>query len=132
MTGNFVSGEATDFKGNVRVVVWPGHGGRGSVAAPAVTGQELSYRVRVWEIRTYERRDGRSFQVRWTVDGRVHHEAFRYLGLARSFQARLISAASLGEAFDTASGLPVSMVPAEPDTTTWHEFALAYVLVKWP
>jgi len=42
-----------------------------------------------------------------------------------------MSAARNGEAFDTASGLPVSMRRADRDMP-WYEFACAFVDMKWP
>jgi integrase len=124
----------------VLVLVRPSAGGDGlmgvrTVARSGVGGvravESLSYQVRVWEIRAYTRRDGESFQVRWLVGDGVHQEVFRYFGLARSFQARLISAASVGEAFDVGTGLPVSMLPREPDEVSWYDFACAYMDAKW-
>ena len=53
------------------------------------------------------------------------------MALAESFREELISAARKGEAFDIASGRPVSMVRSGKDMS-WYDFACKYVDLKWP
>jgi uncharacterized protein (DUF2267 family) len=69
--------------------------------------------------------------VRWVVAGRTRSRSRRTNGLAEAFLAELRQAARAGEAFDVATGLPTSMLPA-PSAQTWLAFAQAYVDVKWP
>jgi integrase len=94
-----------------------------------------SYDVRVWKIDVYESARGskyNTYYVRWRV-GHVSpfKEPFKTRTLAESFLSGLVAAMSKGEAFDLATGLPVSMVRAESDMG-WYEFACAYVDMKWP
>ncbi len=89
-----------------------------------------SYDVRVWGIR---RRASKSapFQLRWTVDGKVHQEPFLTKTLADARRAELMTAARNGEPFDTETGLPVSEV-RQMNRTTWYAHARDYAAVKWP
>ena len=90
-----------------------------------------SYNVRFWQIG--KRADaGRAvrYRVRWTVDGRRFGRPFVTLELAGSFLAQLKSAASRGEAFDTESGLPVSMVRERADVSCYGH-AREFVAAAW-
>lgn len=86
----------------------------------------LSYKVRFWEIR--ERADrAKSFEVRWTVNGREKSESFLTKGLAESRKAKLITAARDGEPFDPKTGLPTSELRALRQRTAWHAVAREYM-----
>lgn len=89
-----------------------------------------TYDVRVWNIR---RRTSKSapFQLRWTVDGKVHQEPFLTKTLADARRAQLVTAAGRGEAFDTETGLPVSEL-RQLNRTSWYTHARAHVAMKWP
>ncbi|MFJ8251255.1 tyrosine-type recombinase/integrase [Streptomyces sp. NPDC094466] len=89
-----------------------------------------TYNVRVWAIR---RRNSKTapFQVRWTVNGRVCQEPFATKTLADARRSALITAQRAGEAFDVASGLPVSEL-REATSPTWYDHACAYARMKWP
>ncbi|MGW3416644.1 tyrosine-type recombinase/integrase [Streptomyces phaeochromogenes] len=89
-----------------------------------------SHNVRIWGIR---RRNSKSapFQVRWTVAGKVCQEPFATKTLADARRSKLVTAAGAGEAFDVATGLPVSEL-REATSPTWYEHACAYALMKWP
>ncbi|OEJ26109.1 integrase [Streptomyces agglomeratus] len=89
-----------------------------------------SYDVRVWSIR---RRASKSapFQLRWTVGGKVHQEPFLTKTLADGRRAKLMTAASSGEAFDTETGLPVSEL-RQLNRTSWYAHARDHVAMKWP
>lgn len=65
---------------------------------------QLSYDVRVWTTRTVMGAKGRTYQVRWTVAGKVRYVTFATKALAESHEAKLRTAAREGEAFDTATG----------------------------
>jgi integrase len=72
-----------------------------------------------------------SYEVRWVVGGKQFSRSRAGKALAESFLSELRQAAKRGEAFDTAEGLPVSMLRAK-NATTWFAFVLAYIDVKWP
>jgi integrase len=93
---------------------------------------ETSYDVRIWKIDVYKGKRGNTYNVRWVVRPRVRpfKEPFKTSGLADSFRSQLVSAARKGEAFDLATGLPVSMVRTE-NSMSWFDFACAYVDMKW-
>lgn len=53
--------------------------------------------------------------------------------LADNFRSQLKQAANAGEAFDTGTGLPDSLVEQTVlAVESWLEFAMAYVSMKWP
>lgn len=89
-----------------------------------------SYDVRVWEIATYKRKSGNRYRVRWAVAGKERSRTLTTRKLADSFRADLISAARRGEAFDTATGLPLSLTPVD-NGPTWYEHARAFAAMKW-
>jgi integrase len=91
----------------------------------------LSYDVRVWKVEIYEGKQRNSYRVRWAVAGKPWKKVFRTSALAESFRSDLVAAARKGEAFDTETGLPVSMARTSRDMT-WYEFACKFVDMKWP
>ncbi|MFI7125883.1 tyrosine-type recombinase/integrase [Nonomuraea sp. NPDC050153] len=72
-----------------------------------------------------------AFIARWRVAGKPKSKSFRTKGLANAFLSDLRQAAKAGEEFDVATGLPVSMVAAEPEGPSFLEFGQAYVLRRW-
>ena len=88
-------------------------------------------RVRFWDVRRNRSSRSASYEVRWVVGGRQFSRTRATKALAESFLSELRQAAKRGEAFDTDEGLPVSMRRAK-HATSWFEFVLAYVDVKWP
>ncbi|MFB9474700.1 tyrosine-type recombinase/integrase [Nonomuraea salmonea] len=72
-----------------------------------------------------------AFIARWRVAGKGRSKSFRTKGLANAFLSDLRQAAKAGEEFDVATGLPVSMVAAEPEGPSFLEFGQAYVLRRW-
>ncbi len=90
-----------------------------------------SYDVKFWEIQRRTDRKTAAFLVRWTVDRKAKSKSFRTKGLADSFLSDLRQAAKAGEAFDVATGLPVSMLTPEPLGPSFLEFAQSYVLRRW-
>lgn len=90
-----------------------------------------TYDVRIWktEVRKGKRRS--SYHVRWIVAKRSFKSTFSTRALADSFRSKLVAAVSEGTAFDTQSGLPVTMSRAR-EQTNWFDFACAYVDMKWP
>ncbi|MGY4925321.1 tyrosine-type recombinase/integrase [Streptomyces sp. 900105755] len=89
-----------------------------------------SYNVRIWGIRHRNSKTA-PYQVRWTVNGKVCQEPFATKTLADARRAELLTASKNGEAFDVATGLPVSEL-RESTSPTWYEHACAYALMKWP
>ena len=51
--------------------------------------RRVSYDVRIWKTRTVKRANGRKYQVRWTVAGKVHYATFGTKALADSHEAKL-------------------------------------------
>lgn len=90
-----------------------------------------TFDVRIWKTDVYEGKQSKTYWVRWAVAGERRKEPFKNSALAKSFKSQLVSAASRGEAFDIATGLPVSM-KRQSDDMTWYDFACAYVDMKWP
>src|SRR5690606_950726 len=93
-----------------------------------------TYDVRVWSIRARKGKDGKptSYGVRWRVaGGQPLLKSFKTKAAADSFRADLLSAQRKGEAFDTDTGLPVSLARVANEMS-WFEFAQRYVDMKWP
>lgn len=86
--------------------------------------------VKIWSVRKRDTKKP-SYDVRWSVAGKVFPESFRTKGLADNFRSKLMRAARDGEEFDTESGLPASMAEQKA-TLSWYAFALKYLAMKWP
>ena len=72
----------------------------------------MTYDVRIWGIKVRKNANGKvtSYGVRWKVGAKPpFFESFKAKAAADSFRADLLSAQRRGEAFDTESGLPMSM-----------------------
>lgn len=95
-----------------------------------MSASQQSYNVRFWRIDKRTDRAAVRYRVRWTVAGRVFGRPFVTSELAASFQAQLKSAASRGEAFDTESGLPVSMARKSLDVSCYRH-ASEFVAATW-
>ena len=74
-----------------------------------------TYDVRIWKTTVYRGQRVTTYYVRWSVAGKEWKEPFKAKALAESFRADLVAAARKGEAFDIASGRPVSMRRASRD-----------------
>ena len=90
-----------------------------------------SYDVKFWAIRPGKAKTKRTYEVRWKVGHAPHSRTLGNKAQAENFLSDLRQAARSGEAFDTASGLPASLVAVSRDRS-WYEFCLAYVGMKWP
>jgi integrase len=90
-----------------------------------------SYDVRVWKISTYQGKRGRTYTVRWEVEGERKRSTFKTRALAESFRAELLAAARSGQAFDVETGLPLSKLRREEPQRSWYEHACAFVDMKW-
>lgn len=89
-----------------------------------------TYQVQFWKLRKSEGRR-RPWSVRWKTAGREHSESYTTKALAESFRAELVKAARAGEAFEVASGLPLSLI-RKRGVQTFLELAVAYVDHLWP
>jgi len=87
--------------------------------------------VRVWALEKYAGKTATTYAVRWAVQGRRRKRRFPTRAAADTFRSQLLSAARTGQAFDVATGTPVSMLARAADTTSWYDFACAYVDLKW-
>lgn len=94
------------------------------------TARETTTDVRIWVISTYKGKRGNTYNVRWTAGGVPHKEGRKTKALADVFRAELLSATRRGEAFDLATGLPLSMLPKEAGYS-WYEHACAFVDAQW-
>jgi integrase len=92
--------------------------------------QDITYDVRIYKAETYKGKKVTTYYVRWKVGGKAHKEPFRIKAQADSFEAELRTAARKGEAFDLATGRPVSWERAIAEMS-WFDFCLAYVDMKW-
>jgi integrase len=87
-----------------------------------------TYRVSIWNIARHPAR--RRYGVRWKTDNREHSEWYATKRLAESFRSDLLRAQRAGEAFELASGLPVSLA-RQRSSRTLLEVATAYVDWLW-
>jgi integrase len=92
---------------------------------------QTTYRVRIWKIEVYKGKRATTYTVRWTVDGAEKRSPHANFPLADAFRSELKQAMSRGEPFDIESGLPLSMLKRASTTTTWYDFATAFVDAKW-
>jgi hypothetical protein len=92
-----------------------------------------TYDVRIYEIDEYKGKRTTTYWVQWKVAGKLplKKKPFKQKALAVSFRSDLISATRKGEAFDIASGLPVSMNRVAAHLSC-YELACKYVDLKWP
>ena len=74
----------------------------------------------------------RTYEIRWKLGRTPHSSTLGNKAQADNFLSDLRQAARNGEAFDTATGLPDSMITATSSGRSWLEFCLSYVDMKWP
>jgi hypothetical protein len=93
---------------------------------------ETTFDVRIWGIDIYKGKRKTTYWVRWKLAKLPpFKEPFTHRGLAESFRSDLQSAASRGEAFRLADGLPVSMA-RQSNSLSWYQAVCQYVDMKWP
>lgn len=90
-----------------------------------------TFEVRVWAVTRVEGVTGHAYRLRWEVARRRRSKTFPTRALAESTRAELMAASRRGEAFDIVSGLPLARV-RRTQGTTWWNWSLAYVDLKWP
>jgi integrase len=89
-----------------------------------------TYDVRIYKTEVWKGKQTTTYYVRWKVGIRPWKEPFKTRALADSFRSELVAAARRGEAFDVATGRPVSVVRAE-NVESWYDFACSYIDMKW-
>jgi len=97
----------------------------------AARGQ-TSFDVRVGKVETIHRQSGVRYRVRWIVGGHRQSRTFTTRALADSRRSELMSAARRGEPFDVESGLPGAEAANAGSGTSWWDWVLRYVDLKWP
>jgi hypothetical protein len=80
---------------------------------------DTTYDVRIWNIEAYVGKARRTCKVVWWVAGRRFKKSYRTTAGADSFRSELVLAQRKGEAFDIASGLPVTKLRREAPATGW-------------
>ncbi len=90
-----------------------------------------SHDVRIWSIVRYRGSRRTSYIVRWAVSGRRSQRTFATAKLAEGFRTDLVVAARDGQSFDSATGLPLTMLVAER-SRTWFAHAVDFAGMKWP
>ena len=92
---------------------------------------DTTYHVRVYKIYVYKGQRGNTYTVRWKLDDKVFSRVFPRAAQAEAFRAEIQTAARNGEAFDVASGEPISWIRARRAAVRWYEFVCQYVDMKW-
>lgn len=96
-----------------------------------LTGRPLAD-VRVFGVqRRAGERHKRPWITRWSVAGRQRSRSFRTKAEADRFRTGLLVAVQSGEAFDEATGEPVSWQPL-PDQVQAHDWARRWLAEQWP
>ncbi len=93
--------------------------------------RQTTYDVRVWKVEKYVGAAVTTYTVRWSVGGRRRRQPHRTAALAETFRSELLTAMRRGEAFDVATGRPLSMIRREAPGTSWYAFACQYLDMKW-
>lgn len=90
-----------------------------------------SYNVRVWKLEARSGKRRTTYRVRWLVAGVRFDERFDAKGLAESFRAGLLQAASRGEAFDRRTGRPQREAATARSARQWVELAREFIDDRW-
>lgn len=91
-----------------------------------------SYGVKFWAIRPGKAKTKHTYEVRWKVGTEPQSRTIGNKAQAENFLSELRTAARKGEAFDTETGLPDSMMTTASRERSWLAFCLAYTDMKWP
>lgn len=92
---------------------------------------ESSYDVRVYRVDTRKGARRTTYRVRWVVAGKTFSDTFATVKLADSFRSVLLQAASRGEAFDLATGRPLSEITAARAERLWVQLAREFIDARW-
>jgi integrase len=91
---------------------------------------DTTYDVRIYKTEVYRGARVSSYRVRWKTGQQDWRRTFRNAAQADVFRAELLAAARKGEAFNPATGEPVSWQRVEAGVS-WYDFTCAYVDMKW-
>ena len=91
-----------------------------------------SYDVKFWAIRPGKAKTKHTYEVRWKIGHSPQSRTIGNKAQADNLLSDLRQAARKGEAFDTETGLPDSMLTTASRERSWLEFCLAYTDMKWP
>lgn len=91
----------------------------------------LTYNVRVYKTYVYKGARAKTYTVRWKVNEQVRSRVFARSAQAESYRGELLAASRRGEAFNLATGEPVSWARAQLSKVSWYDFACQYVDMKW-
>ncbi|WP_461296368.1 site-specific integrase [Streptomyces harbinensis] len=89
-----------------------------------------TFKIKIWSIRERKRARKTSFELRWLVGNEEQSETFDTFTLADNRRSELKVAVQRGEAFDEATGLPVSELRRRNDVA-WYQHAREYIDMKW-
>ncbi|RBQ17783.1 integrase [Spongiactinospora rosea] len=94
---------------------------------------ETTFSVRVFKLEKRKNAKGvvTSYRVLWQTAGRMWKRPFPKEAQADAYRSRLVSAARNGEAFDLATGEPLSWARADRPDMGWYAFACKFVDMKW-
>ncbi|GIH81199.1 tyrosine-type recombinase/integrase [Planobispora longispora] len=93
--------------------------------------KDITYDVRIYKTEVYKGARVTTHTVRWKTAGKSWKRPFRNAAQADTFRGELQAAARKGEAFSLITGEPVSWNRAEKTETSWYDFTVAYVDMKW-
>jgi integrase len=89
-----------------------------------------TYNVKIWKTSVYKGKRKTSHTVRWELDGKEYRAPFDTKALADAFRSELVSATRRGEAFDLATGRPVSN-QSGASAVNWYDFAVQFADAQW-
>ncbi|MEU8404451.1 tyrosine-type recombinase/integrase [Nonomuraea sp. NPDC048892] len=92
---------------------------------------KTTYDVKLGQIQQRSNRGASVYIARWRAAGKQKSKSFRTRGLANAFMSDLRQATKVGEEFDVATGLPVSMLAPSASGPSFLEFAQKHVLGRW-
>lgn len=96
-----------------------------------MTESGSSYDVGIYKVDARAGARRTTYRVRWVVAGKRFSDTFITAKLADSFRSVLLQAASRGEAFDMATGRPLSEITAARADRLWVQLAREFIDAKW-
>src|SRR3954465_8185871 len=96
-----------------------------------VTESRSSYDVRIYSIDVRQGTRQAKHRVRWSVGEKRFSKVFATAKLADSFRSVLMQAASRGEAFDLATGRPMSEITAARADRLCVQLAREFIDERW-
>ena len=96
-----------------------------------MTESGSSYDVRIFGVEARKGNRATAYRVRWIVAGKRFGNSFATAKLADSFRSVLMQASSRGEAFDLATGRPMSEITAARADRLWVQLAREFIDERW-